>query len=81
MFSDRLSVLAEIRDYEDLGPAFLHVLIQNVNLQLSPVLRELGVLVVAQRLFGKHQDLKVEQGAMQIPDSVLIERFAKIDAA
>jgi len=29
----------------------------------------------------KHQDLEVEQSAMQFLDSMLIERFAKIDAA
>jgi hypothetical protein len=51
-----------------------------VYLQLSPVLCELGVLVVVDRLVGKHQHLKIEQCAAQGLDSVFVKGFGQVDA-
>jgi hypothetical protein len=81
MFSDRFAVLAEIGDDENFRPTFLHLLIENVYLQLSPVPCELGVLVVVDCLAGKHQNLKIQQCTVQGLDRVFVKGFGQVDAA
>ena len=58
----------------------MHVLVQNMALDLSPMTRERDVLIVTEDLLAEHQQMMTQKRVVKRREDTVIEWLRQIDA-